>query len=189
MLAISVRQPWAWAILHAGKTIENRSWAPTYRGLLLLHVSKNRRAKSDLRALIEALFAKSPEEGKRAMGKFEKVPLGAVVGFCYLDEVLAIREELSHDELRWAAPAPSYYWRLSAPRALTRPIACNGRLGLWTPPAEAVASVIEELDAHKTTPPACDRCKSSIFHRHGAFNYCSSCGVELGRAFTAEARN
>lgn len=25
-LAISVRQPWAWAIIHAGKDIENRSW-------------------------------------------------------------------------------------------------------------------------------------------------------------------
>ena len=25
-LALSVRQPWAWAIIHAGKDIENRSW-------------------------------------------------------------------------------------------------------------------------------------------------------------------
>lgn len=25
-LALSVRQPWAWAIVHAGKNIENRSW-------------------------------------------------------------------------------------------------------------------------------------------------------------------
>lgn len=25
-LALSVRQPWPWAILHAGKDIENRSW-------------------------------------------------------------------------------------------------------------------------------------------------------------------
>lgn len=27
-LAISVRQPWAWAIIHAGKDIENRDWRP-----------------------------------------------------------------------------------------------------------------------------------------------------------------
>lgn len=26
--AISIRQPWAWAILYAGKDIENRSWRP-----------------------------------------------------------------------------------------------------------------------------------------------------------------
>jgi hypothetical protein len=28
-LAISVRQPWAWAIIHAGKDIENRDWNQT----------------------------------------------------------------------------------------------------------------------------------------------------------------
>lgn len=27
-IALSVRQPWAWAIIHAGKDIENRSWSP-----------------------------------------------------------------------------------------------------------------------------------------------------------------
>ena len=28
MKAISIRQPWVWAILFAGKTVENRSWTP-----------------------------------------------------------------------------------------------------------------------------------------------------------------
>ena len=32
-LALSIRQPWAWAILHAGKRIENRSWQAVSRGL------------------------------------------------------------------------------------------------------------------------------------------------------------
>ena len=31
--ALSVRQPWAWAIIHAGKDIENRSWQAVNRGL------------------------------------------------------------------------------------------------------------------------------------------------------------
>jgi hypothetical protein len=26
-IALAVRQPWAWAIIHAGKDVENRSWA------------------------------------------------------------------------------------------------------------------------------------------------------------------
>lgn len=30
--ALSVRQPWAWAIIHAGKDIENRSWQAVSRG-------------------------------------------------------------------------------------------------------------------------------------------------------------
>jgi hypothetical protein len=28
MKALSIRQPWAWAILHAGKDVENRDWKP-----------------------------------------------------------------------------------------------------------------------------------------------------------------
>ena len=32
MKCLSIRQPWAWAIIHAGKDIENRCWPTSYRG-------------------------------------------------------------------------------------------------------------------------------------------------------------
>lgn len=38
--ALSILQPWPWAILHAGKTVENRSWRTGYRGRFLLHAGK-----------------------------------------------------------------------------------------------------------------------------------------------------
>lgn len=43
--ALSVRQPWAWAIIHAGKDIENRSWQAvnhglTKRGRIAIHAAK-----------------------------------------------------------------------------------------------------------------------------------------------------
>jgi len=40
MKALSIRQPWIWAFLHAGKDVENRGWRTAYRGPLLLHASK-----------------------------------------------------------------------------------------------------------------------------------------------------
>jgi hypothetical protein len=40
MKALSIRQPWAWAILYAGKTVENRSRSISYRGQLAIHASK-----------------------------------------------------------------------------------------------------------------------------------------------------
>lgn len=40
MKALSGRQPWWWAILHAGKRVENRRWNTHYRGPFLLHASK-----------------------------------------------------------------------------------------------------------------------------------------------------
>ena len=40
MNALSIRQPWAWAIFHAGKDIENRQWPTRFRGRILIHAGK-----------------------------------------------------------------------------------------------------------------------------------------------------
>lgn len=40
MLALSIQQPWAWAILHAGKDVENRVWHTHVRGTILIHTGK-----------------------------------------------------------------------------------------------------------------------------------------------------
>lgn len=36
---ISIRQPWAWLIVHDKKRIENRTWRTNYRGPVLIHAS------------------------------------------------------------------------------------------------------------------------------------------------------
>lgn len=41
MKALSIRQPWAWLILHAGKDIENRTWKTNFRGRVLVHASRD----------------------------------------------------------------------------------------------------------------------------------------------------
>lgn len=40
LFALSIKQPWAWCIIHAGKNIENRTQASHYRGPLFIHASK-----------------------------------------------------------------------------------------------------------------------------------------------------
>lgn len=40
MPAISIRQPFAWAIIHGGKDIENRTWPTRFRGRVLIHAGK-----------------------------------------------------------------------------------------------------------------------------------------------------
>lgn len=40
MKALSVRAPWWWFILHAGKDIENRDWPTRFRGTVYLHAGK-----------------------------------------------------------------------------------------------------------------------------------------------------
>jgi hypothetical protein len=40
---LTVCQPWAWAIVHGRKHVENRTWATDYRGPLLIHAGGSRR--------------------------------------------------------------------------------------------------------------------------------------------------
>lgn len=39
-LALSIRQPWIWAMFNAGKDIENRVWPTQVRGPICLHAAK-----------------------------------------------------------------------------------------------------------------------------------------------------
>lgn len=39
-IALSVRQPWAWAIIHAGKDIENRSESSVRAGQMIKHITR-----------------------------------------------------------------------------------------------------------------------------------------------------
>jgi hypothetical protein len=40
MKALSIRQPWAWMILHAGKDVEDRTWNTRTRGRVLVHAAR-----------------------------------------------------------------------------------------------------------------------------------------------------
>ncbi len=40
MIALSIRQPWAWLIVNGHKDIENRSWSTKVRGRVLIHAGK-----------------------------------------------------------------------------------------------------------------------------------------------------
>lgn len=39
-VALSIRQPWAWLIIHGGKDIENRTWPTRFRGRVAVHAGK-----------------------------------------------------------------------------------------------------------------------------------------------------
>jgi len=41
MKALSIKQPWAWAIIRQGKDIENRRWNTKHRGSFYVHASKS----------------------------------------------------------------------------------------------------------------------------------------------------
>lgn len=68
-LALSVRQPWAWAIIHAGKDIENRSWALRGR-----HPSPNAKmARTVGRVAIHASSGMTRDEYEDAADTIESI--------------------------------------------------------------------------------------------------------------------
>lgn len=71
MKAISIRQPWAWLILNAGKDIENRTWRTNYRGFVLIHAS----AKVDAGAY--ELFR---ERSWKELPPIKEIHTGGIVG-------------------------------------------------------------------------------------------------------------
>lgn len=77
MLALSIRQPWAWLILHAGKDIENRSWSRRVRGRVLIHAAKgmSRGEYADAFAFAEVQCG---FRGRRP--EFDAIERGGIVG-------------------------------------------------------------------------------------------------------------
>jgi hypothetical protein len=82
MKALSIRQPWAWAIIYAGKDIENRTWATTYRGPVLIHASKGmtRREYEDCLAGLHHIGLTHPFPTGLTLPTFEELPRGGIIG-------------------------------------------------------------------------------------------------------------
>jgi hypothetical protein len=89
MKALSGRQPWWWAILHAGKRIENRVWNTSYRGPILLHAAKGC-TKSEFIQAVHWMI----EAGVLPMSKAYEVPTlermrrGGIVGRARIVDVI-----------------------------------------------------------------------------------------------------
>ena len=124
MKTLTVRQPWAWLIVHGYKTVENRSWSTNYRGSLLIHAAKavDREGMADLRAhWAEIGDPLTPSELK------DLETVGAVVGRV---NVIDCTLTPQGDDCEWHNPG-AWAWILRNPEYLSKPIPATGRLGLY----------------------------------------------------------
>ena len=81
-IALSIRQPWAWAIIHAGKNIENRTWATSFRGPVCIHAGKGM-TKGEFSEFVELARAmnRSGNWPNNAWVPFpNELPRGGIVG-------------------------------------------------------------------------------------------------------------
>ena len=98
MKAISIRQPWCFAILHLGKDIENRPQPWAHRGPILIHASKTMTGIEYQDALASILTITDGHRGLdsaplSAVPKLGELPRGGIVGI--VDVVCCVRESAS----------------------------------------------------------------------------------------------
>jgi hypothetical protein len=162
MRVLTVRQPWAWAIVHGGKDVENRvrPLGP-YRGPVAIHVSKTPDRDSYADPNVEAAYQLwmsmwGPDpDGMRALDDWSWVDgltaFGQVIGIVDLVDVHADCTEhvdgYGHTPTcsKWAMP-DHYHLVLANPRPLPRPIPATGRLGLWRPDDALLAAISEQIE-------------------------------------------
>ncbi|SCX34511.1 hypothetical protein [Mycolicibacterium fluoranthenivorans] len=148
MKALTVQQPWAWAIFH-GKDIENRTQQWSYRGPLAIHAGNRWSDRGGDSELVNAAW-KRDAIGAATAAEYSQVSRrwtarGAIIGVVDLIDV--------HPDVNCCAPwgERAYvehggrerrrivHLVLENARPLAEPIPCPGALGLWTPPADILA--------------------------------------------------
>lgn len=163
MKALTVCQPWAWAIVAGTKTIENRSWGTPYRGPLLIHAgASHKRVRPGLDELT-MLLGEPPAE--------EDLAFGAIVGLATLVDCVG-PQTAPYDPRVWRleenpfADSDQWHWVLANRLMFREPLPCRGTLGLWGPPAGLMCSFgagnypsPASAEAIRTATPAKPACR------------------------------
>ena len=119
---LTLQRPWGWAIVYAGKPVENRTWSTRYRGPLFIHQGKGR--DRDARS-----FAPMAAAGAVVDTTYEDAA-GVILGWAQL--VDCHQQAPGCCETPWAMPE-QWHWVLADPRPLIAPVEAKGALGLWRP--------------------------------------------------------
>jgi hypothetical protein len=133
MKALSIRQPWAWAILHAGKDVENRNWPTRFRGTIAVHAAKGM-TRDEYENARDFMIG---DVGLNDMPLFGQCWRGVIVG------LVDIVDCVTRSDSPWFEG--KYGFVLANPRPLKTPISCKGALNFWDVPASVVTQIKEQL--------------------------------------------
>lgn len=123
LVALTLHRPWAWAIAHSTKRVENRTWAAPASLIgrpLAIHAGK----VLD-RSVIDALRA----GGIDCPEAESEHPLGIVAVVRVVRSINLSREDAPAGQELWALGP--HGWLLDSVVALPEPVECGGRQGLW----------------------------------------------------------
>ncbi|HTE57036.1 MAG TPA: hypothetical protein VK698_39555 [Kofleriaceae bacterium] len=128
MRALTIKQPWAGAIAHQTKRVENRTWklpAKHHGARILIHAG----AERDRWAVVHGDH----------LDVYSAIVAVATLTGCHWAESDRLCSPWSQDD--------AYHWTLDDVIALPQPVPAKGRLGLWAPDAELITAVEQQLQA------------------------------------------
>ena len=111
--AITIKQPWAWLIIHGTKDVENRTWYTDYRGPVFIHTS---------RLFDQDGFHYIRRKRLWTFNNGEDFKLGGIIGFV---DIIGCT---THYDSEWFEGPFGFV--LANPKAVTF-TPCRGQLGIW----------------------------------------------------------
>ncbi|MFE9286631.1 ASCH domain-containing protein [Streptomyces olivaceus] len=127
MKALTIRQPWAGAIAHGTKRVENRTWKlpAKYEGArILIHAG----AQPDRHAQVYG----------EHLDVYSAIVAVATITGCHYDNGNQVCCSY------WAQPG-LYHWTLADVTALPEPVPAKGALGFWTADDDVLAAIQAQL--------------------------------------------
>ncbi len=131
MHALTIHQPWAWAIAAGHKRVENRTWSTTYRGPLVIHAGNSRESLSEGLEFLASLDIHPTED----------MVYGACLAVAILSDVVPFNDpqRALFDESSIATDPFAFgpqCWVLSEVRRLDETIPMRGQQLLFDVPAD-----------------------------------------------------
>jgi hypothetical protein len=148
MLALSIKQPWADALVQGHKTIEIRGWRPSVSAIgqiIAIHAGR----EPDRRA---PLFVVRLASGSGQATTVARERSGGIVGVARLTGLVTyatyaewLRDEAQHLNTREWFEIGLIGWRFDRQVAFARLIPCRGRLGIFDLPPQVEAEVRNQM--------------------------------------------
>jgi hypothetical protein len=131
--ALTICQPWAWAIMYGPKRYENRGWHTDYLGPLVIHAGKSTKFMADGMRFLRSLKLDVPRD----------LDFGVVLGV--VDMLGCVRASTTGSA---GKPDPFAFgpWchHYANPRRLATPVPCSGRQSFFSVPRDVVAELLDE---------------------------------------------
>lgn len=133
MKALSIRQPWAWMIIHGGKDFENRDWYTSVRGRILVHAAKGmtKGEYEDAKDTYDRIPTAFYPLGRCPLPAFEDLQRGGIIGEV---EIVSCLDSNILDEKDLPYPSPFFFGRFGFKLQNPKPLpfrAYRGQLGFF----------------------------------------------------------